>query len=345
MESSTVAWEKAMKPRRARLIGMLLLWPALCFGQAADILNQAKKEGEVVLYTTMTVGDFEPFKKAAKEKYPFLEVRHVYLSSGRQAARVMQEYRAGSIQADVMGNSLEAMLYYKQQGVLSSYRSSETPHLIQGAWDPEGHWSGITTDLLITALNPKLISRGAAPKGYEDYLKPQFKGQMATNQGVPYPFTAMVSLKGEEQGLAYFRKLSQQDLRLVEGYTHLVNLMAAGEYPMAIFMQVSKADAMRRKGAPVDWIAGSPTFATLSTVGLTKNPLHPAAARLLVDYYLSPEGQQALAVAGKIPLRRGVKSPSREIDQLMGSESLHVVKLEGEYGRYMKVYNETLGIR
>jgi hypothetical protein len=29
----------------------------------------------------------------------------------------------------------------------------------------------------------------------------------------------MVSMRGEEQALAYFKKLSQQDLRLVEGYT------------------------------------------------------------------------------------------------------------------------------
>ena len=33
-------------------------------------------------------------------------------------------------------------------------------------------------------------------------------------------------------------------------------MMAAGEYPLTIFMQVSKLDAMKRKEAPVDWVAG-----------------------------------------------------------------------------------------
>jgi iron(III) transport system substrate-binding protein len=321
------------------------LLSGLALGQSAELLNQAKKEGEVILYTTMTVGDFEHFNKAAKEKYPFLSIRHVYLSSARQTARVMQEFRAGRVQADVLGNSPEPLLYLKQQGVLSAYKSPETANLLKGAWDPEGYWSGMTTDLLVTGFNPRLISRAAAPKNYDEYLRPQFKGQLAVNRGVPYPLTGMVSLLGEEQGIAYFKKLSQQDLRLVEGYTHTVNLMAAGEYPLTAFMQVSKLEAMKRKDAPVDWLPSAPTLATISTVAIVKNPLHPAAAQLLIDFYLSAEGQRGLAAAGKIPLRRGVKSPSRDIDQLMESGNLHVILPEGGYDRYMKIYNEYLGAR
>jgi iron(III) transport system substrate-binding protein len=336
---------KRKSDRMFRLFLALVLWPVLSFAQGTDSLDQAKKEGEVILYTTMTVVDFEAFNKAAKEKYPFLNIRHVYLSSARQAARVMQEHRAGRVQADVLGNSLEAMLYLKQQGVTSVYRAAEVKNLIKGGADPDGYWSGMTTDLLITGFNPKMTSKVAVPKNYEEYLKPQFKGQMAINRGVPYPFTGMVSLRGEEQGTAYLKKLGQQDLRLVEGYTHMVNLMAAGEYPLTIFVQVSKVDGMRRKGAPVDWLPSSPTFATLSTVAVTKNPFHPAAARLLVDFYISQEGQQALARAGKIPIRRGIKSPSKEIDQLLESDNLHVIRPEGEYSRYMQVYNENLGVR
>jgi iron(III) transport system substrate-binding protein len=257
----------------------------------------------------------------------------------------MQEFRAGRVQADVLGNSPEPLLYLKQQGVLAAYRSPETVNLLKGAWDPEGYWSGMTTDLLVTGFNPRLISRSTAPKNYDEYLRPQFKGQIAVNRGVPYPLTGMVSLRGEERGIAYFKKLSQQDLRLVEGYTHTVNLMAAGEYPLIAFMQVSKLDAMKRKDAPVDWLPSAPTLATISTVAMVKNPLHPGAAQLLIDFYLSSEGQRGLAAAGKIPLRHGVKSQSRDIDHLMESGSLHVILPEGGYDRYMKIYNEYLSAR
>jgi iron(III) transport system substrate-binding protein len=324
---------------------LLIPWPAVCFAQTTEILSQAKKEGEVVLYTTMTVADFEQFHKFAKEKYPFLNIRHVYLSSGRQVARVMQEFRAGKVQADVLGNSPDPLLYFKQQGVIAPYRSPETKNLLPGAWDPDGYWSGITTDLLLTGFNPRLISRAAAPKNYDDYLKPQFKGQIAVNRGTPYPLTGMISLRGEEQGIAYFKKFSQQEPRLVEGYSHNVNLMAAGEYPITGFMQVSKLDAMKRKQAPVDWLPSSPTLATISTIAMVKNPLHPAAAQLLIDVYLSAEGQRGLAAAGKIPLRRGIKSPSADIDQVLEGGNLHVIRIEAGYDRYMKMYGDFLGIR
>ena len=334
-----------MMRRLALLLLCAIFGSGLALAQAPDILERAKKEGEVVLYTTMTVADFEVFNKAAKEKYPFLTVRHVYLSSARQAARVMQEHRAGRVQADVLGNSPEPLLYFKQQGVIGPYRSPETKNMIERTWDADGFYSGITTDLLVTGFNPKMIARAAAPKSYDEYLRPQFKGQMAVNRGVSYPLTGMVSMRVEEQGIAYFRKLSQQDLRLVEGYSHTVNLMAAGEYQLTTFMQVSKLDAMKRKGAPVDWLPSAQTLATISTVAMVKNPLHPAAAQLLIDFYLSAEGQRALSGAGKIPLRKGAKSPSKEIDQVMESGNLHVIWPEGGYDRFMKMYNDFLGIR
>ena len=333
-----------MKAKTLLLLAILL--PTIASAQSPDIVNQAKKEGgEVILYTTMTVGDFEHFSKAFKEKYPGLNLRHVYLSSSRQTARVMQEFRAGRVQGDVLGNSPEPLLYLKQQGVLGQYRSAETKNLLSGAWDNDGFWSGITTDLLVTGFNPRLLAKSAVPKNYDDYLRPQYKSQIAVNRGVPYPLTGMVSLRGDEQGTAYFKKLSQQDLRLVEGYSHTINMMAAGEYPLTGFMQVSKLEAMKRKDAPVDWLPATQTLATISTIAMVKNPLHPAAAQILIDFYLSAEGQRALATAGKIPLRKGVRSQSKDIDQLMESGTAHVIRAEGGYDKYMKVYNEYLGIR
>jgi iron(III) transport system substrate-binding protein len=334
-----------MKIRAILLLSFLLVAPAFCFAQSQEVINQAKKEGEVILYTTMTVGDFTHFSKAFNEKYPGLNLRHVYLSSSRQTARVMQEFRAGRVQGDVLGNSPEPLLYLKQQGVLGQYRSAEVKNLLPGAWDNDGFWTGITTDLLVTGFNPRLLSKSAVPKNYDEYLRPQFKGQIAVNRGVPYPLTGMVSLRGEEQGMAYFKKLSQQDLKLVEGYSHTINMMAAGEYPLTGFMQVSKLDAMKRKEAPIDWLPAAQTLATISTIAMVKNPLHPAAAQILIDFYLSPEGQRALAAAGKIPLRNGVRSQSKDIDQLMESGNPHVIRAEGSYDKYMKLYNEYLGIR
>lgn len=322
-----------------------ILFPVCGFAQTSTLLEQAKKEGEVVLYSTMPVSLFDVFHKAAKEKYPFLNFQHVYLSSSRQVARVMLEHRSGKIQADVLGNSLEGMFYYKDQKVLGRYDSPEAKAMIDGSVDPDRLWFGMTTDFLITGFNTRMLPRAKAPKNYDDYLHPEFKGQMAVNIGVPYALTGMASLRGEEQARAYLKKLEPQNIRPVEGFTHMTNLLAAGEYPMAIFMQVSKIEDMKKKGGPVDWLPATPTFATLSAVGMVQSPLHPAAARLLVDFFLSPEGQQALVRAGKIPLRKGIKSPSKSVDELLAGGNIHVIKPQGDYSDSMKLYRQLLGMK
>src|SRR2546425_339916 len=59
----------------ALLVSMLIARLDFAHGQAQSLVDQAKKEGEVVLYTTMNVSDFAVFGPAIKEKYPFLNVR------------------------------------------------------------------------------------------------------------------------------------------------------------------------------------------------------------------------------------------------------------------------------
>ncbi|MSP38969.1 MAG: hypothetical protein EXR70_10810 [Deltaproteobacteria bacterium] len=71
---------------KSPLMGMflaLLLLPAVTNAQAPS-LDQARKEGEVVLYSTITVGAFNELNKVIKDKYPFLNVRHIRLGPAQQ---------------------------------------------------------------------------------------------------------------------------------------------------------------------------------------------------------------------------------------------------------------------
>jgi ABC-type Fe3+ transport system substrate-binding protein len=47
-----------------------------------------------------------------------------------------------------------------------------------------------------------------------------------------------------------------------------------------------------KKGAPVDWIKMEPATGTLSVISIHKNAPHPNAAKLLVDFIISKDGQQ-----------------------------------------------------
>src|SRR6266581_5621054 len=105
---------------RSLLIAALIVSPVNAIGQNSN-LEQARKEGEVVLYSTISVGAFNELNKPIKEKYPFLNVRHIRLGPAQQLAKIMQEQRAGHFLADVAYNNLLHLIYLKEHGILGKY--------------------------------------------------------------------------------------------------------------------------------------------------------------------------------------------------------------------------------
>ena len=323
-----------------RSIALVLF--ALAFGVTsvggAD-LDQARKEGEVVLYTTMVVSDFQVFQQALAKKYPFLKVNHVRLGASTLVARAIAEFRAGKHLTDVYGVTPDSMNYMREQGILAPYTSPEAKFLHKGFVDPKGFWSGINTDVLVTGVNTSQLNIKRAPRSYADYLKPEYKGNMAFHIGTVNPLIGLSELYGEKKALAYMRSFAKQDLIQQNGYTKISQLLAAGEFPIVAFMQVTKLEKIRERGGPVDWLPLDPSLATVSSVAVSKNAPHPNAARLLVDFYLSEEGQQALREIDKIPLRRGVDADSKRVAELI-EQTPHVIKYESDPGKQIKHFNE-----
>jgi iron(III) transport system substrate-binding protein len=230
----------------------------------------------------------------------------------------------------------------KENGSLGKYESSENKFLMKEAIDPDGFWVGGDIDVLVTGFNSRMISRRNVPTTYDGFLDGRLKGQMAINTNNPYALVGMVNLRGEEQGVAYIRKLAQQSLRPVQGFTHMVNLLAAGEYPIALMSQVTKIEEMKEKRAPVDWVSNTPNFSTVGAYAISRTPPHPVAARLLIDFVLSEQGQKVLGRTAKLPMRRGVPTLSKSIDRLLESGNLHAIKDGRGLEKYAKIYRELI---
>ncbi len=163
---------------------ILILWPAIAIGQNFN-LEQARKEGEVVLYSTITVGAFNELHKAIKEKYPFLNVRHIRLGPAQQLAKIMQEQRAGHFLADVTYNNLLHLIYLKEHGILGKYESPENRFLMKEAIDSDGFWVGGDIDVLVTGFNTRMISRRDVPTAYDGFLDGKLKGPDGHQQQQP----------------------------------------------------------------------------------------------------------------------------------------------------------------
>ena len=66
------------------------------------LYEAAKKEGEVVWYTSLIVNQaVRPLVEAFNKKYPGVEVKYARGDSGPNAIKVMNEARAGKVEGDV----------------------------------------------------------------------------------------------------------------------------------------------------------------------------------------------------------------------------------------------------
>src|SRR5262245_52184168 len=108
--------------------------------------------------------------------------------------------------------------------------------------------------------------------------------------------------------MAFFRKLAELKPEVRKGHVLLAQLIAAGEIPIGLTTYSGNAEALKRKGAPIDY-AAIDAVARPQGLGIAKSAPHPAAALLYADFVLSAEdGQKLYEAMGRPPVNTKVKS-------------------------------------
>ena len=292
---------------------LALCWPAFGATRAraaeSSVIERAKAEGEVVLYTAWGFDTLQHLQKSFANKYPFIKLNTLRMRSERLLSRTIAEHKQRVFSADVFSGSQLAMLNHKRAGHLQKYLSPEQAAFSKEFKDADGFWTSFYVDTRVLAYNPRLMARDQLPKTYDDLLLPRWKGKMAMDESEYIMFGSLLEIMGREKGLAYMKRLAQQELNLRNGHSLLTQLLVAGEFPLYIDGFGSNIEQTKAQSAPIDWVAVEPVIVSLYPVGMALNAPHPNAARLLVDFLLSKEGQEIGRSVAKIPGRSDVEPP------------------------------------
>ena len=144
-----------------------------------------------------------------------------------------------------------------------------------------------------------------APKSFDDLLDPKWKGKLvwsSTIVGSILFITGVRTFMGEEKAATYLQKLATQDVVSVASANRvIVDRVMAGEYAICLDSFLHHPIISARKGAPVAPLPFDPVLTLVSSVVLPKNPPHPYAAMLFIDYLLSKDGQLKLQGADYFP--------------------------------------------
>jgi iron(III) transport system substrate-binding protein len=155
-------------------------------------------------------------------------------------------------------------------------------------------------------------------------------------------FGGVLQVMGKEKGLKYMRELAKQKIMNRIGHDLIAQLVAAGEASLDIDIPAPSVDRVRKRGAPIDWVAFPPAPASLIGIGIASQPVHPNAARLYVDFVLSLEGQKTLAELGRYLARVELMQ-----EQMTKASGLQMVPVSPELGEniveYAKLMREIFG--
>lgn len=305
---------------------------------APSLIDEAKKEGTVVLYCTMTNADMLKLTEAFEKKYSFLRVQTFRGNSERVLGKVLTEARAGSFLVDAINLDGINGWVLKEKGVLQPYKSAETEAFPEQFRDPDGFLPcciHVVTNVI--GYNTKLVSKGEAPKSYADLLAPRWKGMLGMDADEGEWFTALIGIWGKEKTVNYFRALMKQEPSLRRGHTLLAQLNAAGEFPVAVNVFGYRPLELQGQGAPIEIVNAEPTVARPWGIFLTRRAPHPNAGRLFIDFVLSEEGQKVVANMGRTVVRPGVK---QKHPRLVEGVKLYSVRPEmaKDYEEVSKLY-------
>jgi len=150
-------------------------------------------------------------------------------------------------------------------------------------------------------------------------------------------FGGVLQLMGREKGLKYMRELAKQNIMSRIGHDLIAQLVAAGEASLDIDIPAPSVDRVRKRGAPIDWVAFPPAPASLIGIGISSQPIHPNAARLYVDFVLSPEGQKTLADLGRYLARLEFMQ-----EQMAKAKGLQMIPVNPELGENITEYSKLM---
>jgi iron(III) transport system substrate-binding protein len=274
-------------------------------GQTQEqLIAGAKKEGKLVVYASATAPQLQMYFAAFNKRYPFIKTEYFRTGKQKLVSKILFEEQAKQHIADVVHTSVIETNILKRRGALSKYVPLESAALPAQYKDPEGFWTSAYASGTLLGYNSRQVKRAEIPKTYDELLNPRWKNAVAIDSNKIEWFAMLLKLKGR----SYMEKLAALNPTLRDGNTLVLQLLAAGEFPISAGVYEYSVEDLKAKGAPVDWFGLEPVITYTVAVSLPSQPNHPNAAKLFIEWLLSKEGQEVINQYGRVPIRDDVES-------------------------------------
>jgi iron(III) transport system substrate-binding protein len=299
------------------------------------LLDRAKQEGTVVLYTSLAPTESKPLAEAFEKKYG-VKVELWRALSDKVVQRVITEGQAKRNSVDVVETNGPEMEMISREKLFATFESPYLADLPPQAVPKHRLWMPDRLNFFVVGYNTDKVKRSEIPATYEGFLDPKWKGRLGIEATDSEWMGALLHEWGDDRANDFMRKLAAQQPSLRKGHVLLAQLVASGEIPVALTMYQANVLSLKKKGAPIDFVPVQPVVARPQGIGVAKDAPHPAAALLFVDFVLSPEGQRLYESMGRVPASMKVRSELNNFPFVM-TDPAHVLD---ESNKWEKQWDE-----
>ena len=272
----------------------------------ARVIEAAKKEGTVVFYFAAQGSPLQPkIIKAFEAKYG-IQVQGLNGRASEIRERIRTEQSSGRFLGDVTMNGHTTLSLMDEDQSFAPIGDIPNRANLVDKFARSANLTPVHVQTYGILVNTKLVKPEDEPKSWKDLLNPRWKGKILSDDVRALGGGSVLFFTTEEAfGRQYNEALAAQAPVFSRDIANDEKRTARGEYP--IYIPELTSYAIQLTGLPIHFVVpteGVPYV--LYDLAVLKNPPHPNAARLLINYFLETESQLILANGGLVPVMKGV---------------------------------------
>src|ERR1700756_5482364 len=260
MKKKTIPRREAVKVAGGLLASSTLATRVLADAPPAEavtpsLIEAAKKEGQVIYYTSTDLPVAERLAKAFEAKYSGIAVRVERTGAGRVFQRIGQEYSSNIHAVDVVNSSDAAhFIVWKRDGILAPYVPEDVAKFYPSDHkDVDGQFASFRVWLSIIAYNTSQVKAEDAPKSFADLLDPKWKGKIVkAHPGYSGTIMTATYQMQRDLGWDYFEKLAKQGVMQVQSSADPPKKLDLGERAVMADGNEYNIFQMKEAGRPVE---------------------------------------------------------------------------------------------
>ena len=274
----------------------------------ARLVERAKQEGRVVLYTSLAPTESKPLADAFEKKYG-IKVELWRALSDQVVQRVITEARGRRHAVDVVETNGPEMEMLAREKLLAEFHSPHLADLPAQAIPRHRTWFPDRMNFYVVGYNTTKVQRSQIPATYEGFADPKWKGRIGLEATDAEWMATLIKTWGADEGHGLLPQAVGDEAGHAQGPHPARDAGGGGRgpgRPQHVQQQHRAAQAQGR----ADRLRAGAARRRASRRGSAwrRNAPHPHAALLFADYVLSPAGQSCSNRSAAFPRARASRA-------------------------------------